>query len=114
MKKIKEYDEFGEQFELGLAPANDAEQKLCEEKLKSIGALPEGFVKTGNEIKGFKYYKLVKLDDRQLDLKIKSENVRRLRQIDRHSVTQIVLQSVTLGFTALIALCAVVALFFLK
>ncbi|MDE6275228.1 MAG: hypothetical protein K2M75_01675, partial [Clostridia bacterium] len=80
----------------------------------SIGALPEGFVKTGNEIKGFKYYKLVKLDDRQLDLKIKSENVRRLRQIDRHSVTQIVLQSVTLGFTALIALCAVVALFFLK
>ncbi|MDE5755896.1 MAG: hypothetical protein K2I23_02270 [Clostridia bacterium] len=114
MKKIKEYDEFGEQFELGLTPANEVEQRLCEEKLKSIGALPEGFVKTGNEIKGFKYYKLVKLDDKQLSMKIKAESVRRLRQIDRHSVTQIVLQSITLGFTALIALCAVVALFLLN
>ena len=114
MKKIKAYDEFGEQFEMGLVPANETEQRLCEEKLKSIGALPEGFVKTGNEITGFKYYKLVKLDEKQLEQKIKAESVRRLRQIDRHTVTQIVLQSVTLGFTALIALCAVVALFFLN
>ena len=114
MKKIKAYDEFGEQFEMGLVSANEAEQKLCEEKLKSIGALPEGVVKTCNEIKGFKYYKLVKLDEMQLEQKIKAENVRRLRQIDRHSVTQIVLQSVTLGFTGLIALCAIIALFFLN
>ncbi|MCX4361815.1 MAG: hypothetical protein OSJ74_00285 [Clostridia bacterium] len=114
MKKIKAYDEFGEQFEMGLIPATEDEQKICEEKLKSIGALPEGFVKTGNDIKGFKYYKLVKLDERQLELKIKAENVRRMRQIDRHSVTQIILQSITLGFTALIALCAFVALFLLK
>ena len=114
MKKIKAYDEFGEQFEYGLTVASEEETRICEEKLKSIGALPEGFVKTGNEIKGFKYYKLVKLDEKQLEQKIKAENVRRLRQIDRHSVTQIVLQSVTLGFTAIIALCAIVALFLLK
>ena len=114
MKKIKAYDEFGEQFELGLVPANEEEQQACEEKFKSIGALPEGFVKTGNDIKGFKYYKLVKLDDRQLELKIKAENVRRLRQIDRHSVTQIILQSITLGFTALLSLCAIIALFLLN
>ena len=114
MKKIKAYDEFGEQIDFGLVAADAAETKLCEEKLKSIGALPEGFVKTGNEIKGIKYYKLVKLDAQQLEQKIKAENVRRLRQIDRHSVTQIALQSVTLGFTAIIAICAIVALFLIK
>ena len=113
MKKIKSYDEFGEQLDFGLVLANDEETRLCEEKLKNIGALPEGFVKTGNEIKGIKYYKLVKLDEKQLEQKIKAENVRRLRHIDKHSVTQIVLQSVTLGFTAIIAICAIAALFLL-
>ena len=114
MKEIKAFDEFGEQIDFGLMLASEEETRLCEEKLKSIGALPEGFVKVGR-VKGLeKYYKLVKLDEKQLEQKIKAESVRRLRQIDRHSVTQIILQSVTLGFTALIALCAVVALFLLK
>ena len=112
--KIKEYDEFGEQFDYGLVLANQEETRLCEEKLKSIGALPEGFVKVGR-VKGLeKYYKLVKLDEKQLEQKVKAENVRRLRQIDKHSVAQIVLQSVTLGFSAIIAICAIVALFLLK
>ena len=114
MKKIKAFDEFGEQIDFGLMLASEEETRLCEEKLKSIGALPEGFVKVGR-VKGLeKYYKLVKLDEKQLEQKIKAESVRRLRQIDRLSVTQTILQSVTLGFTALIALCAVVALFLLK
>ena len=113
MKKIRLYDEFGEQFDQGLVPATEEEQKLCEEKLKSIGALPEGCVKTDKDIRGSKFFKLVKLDEKQLEQKIKTENVRRMRQIDRHSVTQIVLQSITLGFTALIALFVFVALFLL-
>ena len=54
MKKIRLYDEFGEQFDQGLVPATEEEQKLCEEKLKSIGALPEGFVKTDKDIRGSK------------------------------------------------------------
>ncbi|MDE5654597.1 MAG: hypothetical protein K2I46_03205, partial [Clostridia bacterium] len=97
----------------GLVPASEEETKLCEEKLKSIGALPEGFVKVGR-VKGLeKYYKFVKLDEKQLEQKIKVESVHRLRQIDRHSLTQIILQSVTLGFTAVITICAIVALFLL-
>ena len=113
MKKIKAYDEFGEQFELGLVPATEEEQQACGRKVQKVSArCPRALSRRAMISKGFKYYKLVKLDDRQLELKIKAENVRRLRQIDRHSVTQIILQSITLGFTALLSLCAIIACFY--
>jgi len=112
--KLTRHDAYGEQFNQGLVPATEQEQKICEEKEKTIGALPVGFVKADNDKNGVKYYKLVKLDSDQLDHKIKAEQLRRLRNMDRRGVAQIVLQSISVGFTAVIAACAFIALFLLK
>ncbi len=47
MKKIKAYDEFGEQFELGLVPATEEEQQACEEKFKKYRRVARGLCQDG-------------------------------------------------------------------
>ncbi|MDE5991361.1 MAG: hypothetical protein K2O95_07395, partial [Clostridia bacterium] len=115
--KHKLLNVYGDDLDQGLVPATEEEIKLCEEKLKSIGALPEGYVKIDGAIPSLKssakYYKLVKLDSDQQEQKLKAENLRRLRNINKLSRTQVILQSIMLGFVALTSLFVFVALFLL-
>ena len=109
---------YGDDLDQGLIPATEDEIKLCEEKLKSVGALPEGYVKLDSAIPSLKssakYYKLVKLDSAQKEQKLKAENLRRLRNINKLSRAQVIIQSIMLGFVALTSVFALVALFLLN
>lgn len=112
----KQYDllnGFEEDFKYGLVPASEEEARICEEKEKTIGAIPEGFVKSDDKTDN-KYYKLVPLDQEQVFYKIKAEKLRRLKNIDRQTRTSMILHSVTLGFTVITAIMVFVALFLLK
>lgn len=115
--KYKLMNVFGDDLNQGLVPATEEEVELCEEKLKSVGALPEGYVKIDSALPGFKssdkYYKLVKLDSEQQEQKVKAENLRRLRNIDRHTTVQVILQSISLGFVVLTSIFVFAALFLL-
>lgn len=97
---------YGDDLNQGLVPATEEETKLCEEKEKSIGALPVGYVKIDSPKPGAKakYYKLVKLDPDQQEQKLKVENLRRLRKIEKHGRVQVILQSIMLGLVALSAI----------
>lgn len=103
---------FEEDFQYGLVPASEEEARICEEKEKTIGAIPEGFVKADDKTDN-KYYKLVHLDQEQVFYKIKAEKLRRLKHIDKQTRVSMILHSVTLGFTVLIAVMLFVALFLL-
>ena len=104
--KYKLMNVFGDDLNQGLVPASEEEIEMCEEKLKSVGALP-GFKSSD------KYYKLVKLDSEQQEQKLKAENLRRLRNIDRHTTVQVILQSISLGFVVLTSIFVFAALFLL-
>ena len=105
-------NDFEENFSYGLIPATEEEARMCEEKEKSIGAIPEGFVKANDKTDN-KYYKLAPLDQEEVFFKIKAQKLRRLKNIDRQTRTSIILHSVTLGFTVLIAAMLFAALFLL-
>lgn len=105
-------NDFEENFSYGLLPASEEEAKLCEEKEKTIGAIPEGFVKASDKSDN-KYYKLVPLDQEEVFFKIKAQKLRRLKNIDRQTRTSMILHSVSLGFTVLIAAMLFAALFLL-
>ncbi len=115
--KYKLLNAYGDELNQGLVPATEEETKMCEEKEKSIGALPVGYVKVDSGRPGIKstakYYKLVKLDTEQQEQKLKAENLRRIRNIDRHTRVQVILQSISLGFVVLTSIFVFAALFLL-
>lgn len=111
-QKYDMLNDFEENFSYGLMPATEEEARICEEKEKTIGAIPEGFVKA-NDKSDNKYYKLVPLDQEEVFFKIKAQKLRRLRNIDRQTRTSMILHSITLGFTVLITAMVFAALFLL-
>lgn len=50
--KYKLMNVFGDDLNQGLVPASEEEIEMCEEKLKSVGALPEGYVKIDSALPG--------------------------------------------------------------
>ncbi len=105
-------NDFEENFSYGLVPATEEEARVCEEKEKSIGAIPEGFVKADDKTDN-KYYKLVPLDQEEVFFKIKAQKLRRLKNIDRQTRASLVIHCVSLGFSVLIAAMLFAALFLL-
>lgn len=102
---------FEENFGYGLIPATSEEAKLCEEKERSIGAIPVGFVKSDDKNSEHKYYKLVSLNEHQLNQKIKAEKIKRLGNIDRQTRATMILTSVGVGFLFLMTIMMFISFF---